>query len=90
VIKSVTYWGIPGERDIMSAELTNVIILGVKREGIGHTVRDDEIPVPEGMRACAYTPGLGRLRFGTVFAQPPDEFVAIQDCEKIWVLYKVP
>lgn len=91
MILSKTYIGVPYTYSIVAAELTNVIILGVKKEGIGFTVQDGEIPVTSGMRSVDYLPGSGTLRFGDPFIDPSGEEANIFPyLERVWVMWKVP
>lgn len=95
MIQSRIYIGSPGLYAISDAELINVTILGVKREGRGQNVIADDpdadaVLVP-GYRGCAYLPGSGRLRFADPFNSPdePDFVVDIFPfLERVWVLFK--
>jgi len=85
---SKVYKGPAGGIQILGAELVNVEILSVKRDGVGYTQSDT---VPTGFeRKFLYIPGVGSIFFSAdnPFAGPP---VSTSDdvYEYIFVMYKI-
>jgi hypothetical protein len=79
---------VPGATFIIAAELTNVVILRICRQGLGH---NDSNNVAPGNREYEYTSSLGRVDFLDPFVSdeiPPWAPVGFSNPEKIYVRYK--
>lgn len=86
---SATYYGAPGSVQIDAIELSNVVILGVKREGLGFYESPLDFTLAPGGRDFQYYPAIGRILFADAFAGPTFGRPNRNELEKVWVLYKM-
>lgn len=83
-VQSQSFRGLPGQWWVTNSELTNVIILGVKRSGVGHNEKSTD---PTGFeRSFHYVQSDGKIVFSQdqPFVTPP----LAQPGEYVFVIWK--